>query len=403
VPALTVGVLTESVVGEHRVALDPEITARLTKDGYAVALENGAGSEAAFPDSAYVKAGATVTDRAGVLQACDVLAVVRRPDKETLAALRSGQLLVGLLDPLNDLDLVRDLAARGVTVAAFELLPRTLSRAQSMDALSSQASTAGYRATIVAAAAFGRYFSMMITASGTARPASVIVIGTGVAGLQAIGTAKRLGAVVTGYDVRPASRGEVESLGAIFQTSSIAEGAGAGGYARAMSAAEQAQQQDELAASLTSFDVVITTARVPGRTPPVLVSEETLSRMRPGSVCVDLAASDRGGNIAGSVDGARTITDGGVIVIGAGNLASDLATSSSHMYARNVAALLGSIVTDGVIAVDLTDEVHAGVVVCHDGQVTSPAVRSALGLEPIAPEGPEMVLAGAAHLEVISA
>jgi H+-translocating NAD(P) transhydrogenase subunit alpha len=403
VTALTVGVLKERATGENRVALDPEIAARLTKHGYTVAVESDAGTAASFADADYKKAGASVTDRAGVLQGCDALLVVRRPDTETLATLRSGQLLLGLVDPLNNLDLVRDLAARGVTVAAFELLPRTLSRAQSMDALSSQASTAGYRATIVAAAAFGRYFSMMITASGTARPANIIVIGTGVAGLQAIGTAKRLGAVVTGYDVRPASRGEVESLGALFQTSSIAEGAGAGGYARAMSAAEQAQQQEELAASLPSFDVVITTARVPGRTPPVLVSEETLSRMRPGTVCVDLAASDRGGNVAGSVDGARTVTDHGVVVIGAGNLASDLATSSSHMYARNVAALLASMVTDGVITVDVTDEVHAGVVVCHEGQVTSPVVRGALGLGPLAPEDPEVVQAELAHSEAISA
>jgi NAD(P) transhydrogenase subunit alpha len=400
---LTVGVVTERVAGEHRVALDPEIATRLTKDGYTVAVETGAGKAASFADPDYVKAGASVNDRSNVLQSCDALLVVRPPDTETLANLRSGQLLVGLIDPFNNLDLVRVLAERGVTVAAFELLPRTLSRAQSMDALSSQASTAGYRATIVAAAAFGRYFSMMITASGTARPASVMVIGAGVAGLQAIGTAKRLGAVVTGYDVRPASRGDVESLGALFQTSSIAEGAGAGGYARAMSADEQAQQQDELAASLTSFDVVITTARVPGRTPPVLVSAETLSRMRPGSVCVDLAASDRGGNIAGSIDGAMTTTDRGVIVIGAGNLSSDLATSSSHMYARNVAALLGSLVTDGVIAVDLTDEVHAGVVVCHEGQVTNPVVRSALGLEPILPEERLVALAEAAHPEAVSA
>jgi H+-translocating NAD(P) transhydrogenase subunit alpha len=402
VTALTVGVLKETPSGENRVALDPEIAARLVKGGYTVAVESGAGTAASFADADYATAGACVTDRAGVLQGCDALLVVRRPDTETLAALRSGQLLLGLVDPLDDLDAVRDLAARGVTVAAFELLPRTLSRAQSMDALSSQASTAGYRATIVAAAAFGRYFSMMITASGTARPANIIVIGTGVAGLQAIGTAKRLGAVVTGYDVRPASRGEVESLGALFQTSSIAEGAGAGGYARAMSPAEQAQQQEELAASLPSFDVVITTARVPGRTPPVLVSAETLSRMRPGSVCVDLAASDRGGNVADSVDGARTVTDHGVVVIGAGNLASDLATSSSHMYARNVAALLTSLVNDGVITVDLTDEVHAGVVVCHEGQVTSPVVRSAMDLEPIAPDDPEVARAALSHSEAIS-
>ncbi len=212
---------------------------------------------------------------------------------------------------------------------------------------------------------------MMITASGTARPAKVIVIGAGVAGLQAIGTAKRLGAVVTGYDVRAASRGEVESLGAVFLTSSIAEGAAAGGYARAMTADEAVQQQNELSKHLESFDVIITTARVPGRTPPLLVTAATLAALAPGSVCIDLASTDQRGNVAGSVDGRRIVTDGGVIVVGAGNLASDLATSSSHMYARNVLAMVTSLTANGVITIDPTDEVHAAVVVSHDGHLTT--------------------------------
>ena len=387
---ITVGVLKETADGERRVALDPEAVARLVKDGRSVTIEPGAGLTASFPDASYVSAGATLGSRADILNRSDVLAVVRCPNDAVADALRPGQVLIGLVDPLNNLELMGRLAANGVTVAAFELLPRTLSRAQSMDAMTSQSSAAGYRAAIVGAEAFGRYFPMMITASGTARPASVIVLGAGVAGLQAIGTAKRLGAVVTGYDVRPASRGEVESLGAQFLTSSVAEGAGAGGYARATTAEELDRQQAELSEQLKNFDVIITTAKVPGRTPPLLVSAETLATLAPGSVCVDLGASDRGGNVAGSVNGSRIVTERGVIVIGAGDLASDLATSASQMYGRNISALIGSLaaslIDGGAISIDPTDEVHSSVIVCNAGSVTSPIVREAMGLEPLLPE-----------------
>lgn len=215
---------------------------------------------------------------------------------------------------------------------------------------------------------------MMITASGTAPPASALVIGAGVAGLQAIATLRRLGAVVSGYDVRPASRGEVESLGAAFVTSSVAEGAGAGGYARPLTADESVAQQDELAHHVVAADIVVTTAKVPGRTPPLLVTAATLALMRPGSVVLDLAAGDARGNVAGSVDGRHRVTDRGVVVIGAGEMAADLPTSASHMYARNVQALLASLAPRGVVSVDPTDEVHAAVVVCQDGHVTPAAV-----------------------------
>ncbi|AMM20991.1 NAD(P) transhydrogenase subunit alpha [Frondihabitans sp. PAMC 28766] len=370
-PTLTVGAVRETADRERRVALDPEAAKAFIAKGFAVTVEKGAGSEASFPDAEYVAAGVTVSSRDDVITKSDILAVVRPPDAPLAAALRSGQMLVGLVEPLTNTDLTANLAARGVTVVAFELLPRTISRAQAMDAVSSQASTAGYRAGVLAAASFDRYFPMMITASGTARPAKVIVIGAGVAGLQAIGTAKRLGAVVTGYDVRAASQGEVESLGAEFLTSSIAEGAAAGGYARAMTADEAVQQQDELSKHLESFDVIITTAKVPGRTPPLLVTAATLAALAPGSVCIDLASTDQRGNVAGSVDGKRIVTDGGVIVVGAGNLASDLATSSSHMYARNVLAMVVSLTKDGVVTIDPTDEVHAAVVVSHDGHLST--------------------------------
>jgi NAD(P) transhydrogenase subunit alpha len=253
-----------------------------------------------------------------------------------------------------------------------------------MDALSSQASAAGYRAMIVAANRSNRYLPMMITAAGTAKPASVIVLGAGVAGLQAIATAKRLGAIVTGYDVRPASKTEVESLGARFLTSSVADAAGAGGYARATSAEESERQQAELTETLTHFDIVITTAKVPGRKPPVLVTAAALAEMRRGSVCVDLAASELGGNVEGSVDGEDVVTTSGVTIVGGGNLASDLAASASQMYARNVGALIESIVGASGVAVDLSDDLVDAITVAHESQLRTPTVRQALGLAPTA-------------------
>ncbi|MEA9983810.1 MULTISPECIES: NAD(P) transhydrogenase subunit alpha [Subtercola] len=368
---ITIGVVRETAAGERRVALDPETVARLTAADHDVLIEFGAGEEARFPDSAYQQASASLATRSEIIDQCDVLAVVHAPGADTIALLRAGQFLIGLLDPLNDPVLVAALTQTGVTAAAFELLPRTLSRAQSMDALSSQASAAGYKAAVVAADSFGRYLPMMITASGTARPANLIVIGTGVAGLQAIATSRRLGAVVTGYDVRPASRGEVESLGARFLTSSIAEGAAAGGYARALSPEEHELQQTELARELVTFDIIITTAKVPGRTPPLLVSAETLTALKPGSVCVDLAASDLGGNVSGSVDRKTVVTAGGVSIIGAGDLAAELPTSASAMYARNIHALLESFTTDNQLQVDLTNDIHTAVLICHNGEVVN--------------------------------
>src|SRR5450830_1943931 len=281
---LTVAALTERGQGERRVALVPDTVTRLVAGGYAVLIETGAGARAFHPDDEYVAAGAKTDALESVLDAADVILAVRRPEPEILALLRPGPVLVGLLDARGTgragLD---ELVARGVVVLSLDLLPRTLSRAQTMDALSSQASVAGYRAAIVAAEAFGRYFPMMITAAGTARPATVLVLGAGVAGLQAIGTARRLGAQVSGYDVRPAAREEVTSLGAAFLTTSVTAGAGEGGYARTLTAEETAAQQTELAEQIRRFDVVITTAQVPGGVPPVLVTAETLASMAPGS------------------------------------------------------------------------------------------------------------------------
>lgn len=376
---VSVGAVRESASAERRVALDPVVVERLVATGHPVFIETEAGTAAGFPDASYTAAGAVVASRDSVVARSDVIAVVRTPDAPLADSLRRGQLLIGLVDPLGSAEMIAELAERGVTVAAFEKLPRTLSRAQAMDAVSSQASAAGYRAGTLAAATFDRYFPMMITASGTAKPTSVIVIGAGVAGLQAIATVKRLGANVTGYDVRPDSRAEVESLGARFLTSSISGGGGTGGYARAMTASEVAEQQDELSRTLAAFDVIITTAKVPGRTPPLLVTASTLAMMKRGSICIDLAAGEHEGNVAGSVDGQRIITDGGVLIIGAANLASDLATSSSQMYARNVLALFTSLTKDGAIVVDPDDAVHAAVVICHDGVMSDAGVSERIG------------------------
>jgi NAD(P) transhydrogenase subunit alpha len=378
----SIGVLLESASGERRVALDPTAVAALVKRGHPVLVEADAGEKASFSNSAYEIAGAKILTRARVVAGADALAVVRPPDPVLSSTLRRGQIVVGLLDTLGDPSGVASLAKRQVTLVALELLPRTLSRAQSMDALSSQASAAGYRAGIVAANSFDRYLPMMITASGTAIPAKAIVIGTGVAGLQAIATLKRLGAIVTGYDVRAASRQEVESLGATFLTSTIAQAAGNGGYAKALMPEERAEQQAELAAALTAFDIIITTAKVPGHTPPVLVSKETLAALRPGSVCVDLGSSDKGGNVEGSIVDTLTQTANGVTVIGAGELASGLPASASQMYGRNIVSALTTLMPNGVLAYDPADEVMKAIVVCTGGEVTNAAVRAALELPP---------------------
>ncbi len=377
---LTIGVLRETAPGERRVALEPDVVAEFLREGQRVLVEHGAGEPAGWTDAAYSAAGATIASRDEVIRRADVLVAVRRPPAEVTSALRENQGLLGLLDPLQNLDLLETLCRRGVTVAAFELLPRTLSRAQSMDALSSQSAGAGYRAAIVAAEAFGGFFPMMITAAGTARPARVLVIGAGVAGLQALSTARRLGAVVTGYDVRPASRGEVESVGASFATSSVAAGAGSGGYARAMNADELAAQQHELTALVAKFDVVITTAKVPGRRPPVLVPQEALASLARGSVCVDLACGPLGGNVYGSVDGQRIVDSNGVTVIGSSDLASTIPAAASRMFAKNVHALLRTLIRDGRLDPDLSDELQRSVVVCHGGEIVSPPVRAAMGL-----------------------
>jgi H+-translocating NAD(P) transhydrogenase subunit alpha len=256
------------------------------------------------------------------------------------------------------------------------MIPRTLPRAQPMDALTSQANIAGYKAAVTAAAAFGRFFPLLITAAGTARPAKVLVLGTGVAGLQAIGTARRLGAVVSAYDVRPETKTEAESLGATFiELTSVGPASGEGGYARALTDDERRAQQDELTGHITKHDVVITTAQVPGRRPPLLITEDALKGMSPGSVVVDMGASALGGNVAGSVPDETVVTENGVTVIGAGSLPSSMPTAASAMYARNISSLLLYLVKDGELAIDPGDDLQAGVLITTGGQIVHPALK----------------------------
>ena len=360
----TIGVLGEGADGERRVPVVPEGVRRLARGGLAVVVESGAGAGAWYPDAAYVEAGATVAARADVLERADLLVCLSRPPEPELRALRAGQMVVGLLGAAADPGLFAALGERGVVAVSMENLPRTLSRAQAMDVLTSQAGVAGYKAVLVAADAFGRYFPMLITAAGTSRPARVLVLGAGVAGLSAIGTARRLGAVVTGYDVRPETRAEIESLGARFlELSTVGPAAGEGGYARALTAEEQRAQQAALEAQLGSFEVVITTAAVPGRRPPVLIPATALDGLRPGTVVVDMASSALGGNVEGSLPGETRVTAAGVTVIGAANLAAGVPTAASDAFSMNMTAVIGLLVKDGRFAYDPDDEVQAAIVV----------------------------------------
>ena len=373
--ALRVGVVGETAPEENRVALTPEMAARLAAGGLTVLVEAGAGERAALTDAQYAEAGAEVTDRTSVYDA-DVLLSVGRP---VLELLRPDQMIIGLLAPLLDPQPMLTLAKLGVTAVSLDGLPRTVTRGQSMDALASQANVAGYKAVILAADTFGRFFPMLITAAGTSKPAEVLVLGVGVAGLQAIGTARRLGAVVRAYDVRPNTREESRSLGAQFiDLKSVESGGGVGGYARALTPEEQTAQQAELTDHIVKHDIVITTAQVPGRRPPLMVTAEAVSRMRPGSVIVDMAASPLGGNVEVSQPGETLVTENGVTVIGASNLASLMPTSASSTYARNITALLMHLLKDGEVAIDLDDEIHAGVVITYGGDVVQPATKALL-------------------------
>lgn len=381
---IVVGVVKERAPRERRVALVPDAVPGLREAGFDVAVEHGAGDRAWFSDRDYRDAGATVEGLSQLRRRCGVLLCVRAPADDAPAAPRSDQVLIGLLSPLAHPHLVRTWARTGVTAISLDMLPRTISRAQAMDALTSQAHIAGYRAALVAAAAYPRFVPMLTTATGTVRPASVLVLGCGVAGLAAIGTARRLGAVVSAFDVRPEAVAEAASVGASPLELGV-EAAGAGGYARTLSPEESAAQRRRLAQAIGRFDVVITTAQVPGGPPPLLVTEEALQGMRPGSVLVDLAASANGGNIAGSEPGATIEPARGLTLIGAPDLASDMAPAASTAYARNVTALLRHLAPDGAPRIDPDDEIQAGVLITHEGRIVNRSVAERLA--PTEPEG----------------
>lgn len=361
---VTFGVLNETSDTESRVALTPDIVTRLGRNGISCIIESGAGNAAEYTDEDYQDAGATVASRDEVIATADALGFIDRPSAETVAKLKAGQWVIGMLGSFTDTAYVESLSNAGLVGVAIEKLPRQLSSAQSMDEMTSQNSVMGYKAAITAANAYGAFLPMMTTAAGTIRPAKALVLGAGIAGLQAIGTLKRLGAVVTAYDVRPASKGEVESLGAKFLDLGLdfSKGQGEGGYARALSAEEQTQQQAAVDEKASGFDIVITTAKVPGRKPPVLLTKAGVNGLHRGAVIVDCAASDLGGNVEGSAVGEQ-VTEGGVKLIGAPYLASGVATTASNLLSRNVADVLSHFVRDGKLGMDLTEELDNALVV----------------------------------------
>jgi NAD(P) transhydrogenase subunit alpha len=349
-----VGVPRETTADEQRVALVPESVPKLKALGVDVVVQRGAGHAAAFTDEMYEEAGAQLVD--WVFDA-DVVVKVARPSADEVAALRDNAVLVGFLAPLTDAEGIERLRARGVTAFAMESIPR-ITRAQPMDALSSQANVGGYKATLIAADRLPRFFPMLMTAAGTVAPAKVLVLGAGVAGLQAIATARRLGAVVTGFDVRPVVKEQVESLGAKFLELSVRGEETEGGYAKELTPEQQAQQQAELAEKIAEFDVVITTALIPGRPAPRLIPASAVEAMRPGSVVVDLAA-EAGGNCELTRPGEITV-EHDVTIVGLTNLPSLMPYHASQLYSRNVVALLSLLVEDGALKLDWSDEIVSG-------------------------------------------
>ena len=347
---MRVGVVRETAPGERRVALVPETAGKLAAAGFEIVVEGGAGDAASFPDAAYADAGATL----GSPWDADVVVSVRPPDA---AQLRDGQLLIGFLDPLADPAGVESLASRGVTAFAMESVPR-ITRAQAMDALSSQATVGGYKAALIAAEQLPRFFPMLMTAAGTVPPAKVLVIGAGVAGLQAIATARRLGAVVTGFDVRPVVREQIESLGANWLDLGVTGAEAEGGYARELTPEEMKAQQAALEARIGEFDAVITTAAVPGRAAPKIIPSSAVQTMRPGSVIVDLAA-ETGGNCELTVPGEIAVREN-VTLVGLTNLPSTMPYHASMLYSRNIQALLLHLAPEGQLTLDWEDEITKG-------------------------------------------
>ena len=370
---MRIGVPRETVLGERRVALVPETVQKLVKAGNEVVVERGAGTEAAFVDSAYEQAGARIVDDA---YDAELIVKVQRPTADEMAKLRSGQMLIAFVQPLIDPRYAQALAEKGVTALSMDAIPR-ITRAQPLDALSSQATVAGYKAVLLAAAQLPRFFPMLTTAAGTIAPAKALVIGAGVAGLQAIATARRLGAVVEAFDTRPVVKEQVQSLGAKFLEIDLGEsGAGAGGYAKELSEEAHRKEVELLAKAARENDIIITTAAIPGRKAPVLITKEMVPTMRPGSVIVDLAA-ETGGNCELTEPG-KTVVKDGVTIIGTTNVPSTMPYHSSQMYSRNIASLLALFLKEGTATLDMADEVIKGTVITQGGQVVHDAVKKLL-------------------------
>ncbi len=367
---LKVAVPKESMQGERRVAIEASVIAKLQKLGAEVLVETGAGSAAHIPDEAF-KGATMVASAAELYQQADIVLKVQPPTEQEVALLKSNSVLIATLQPYKYPNIIAALNAKTITSYAMELIPR-ISRAQAMDVLSSQAAVAGYKAAIMGADLSSRFFPMLTTAAGTIRPSKVIVIGAGVAGLQAIATARRLGAIVEGYDVRSATKEQVQSLGAKFIELGISA-EGAGGYARELTAEEKQQQQAELAKHIATADILITTAAVPGRPSPKIIPEATVTGMKSGAVIIDLAA-DGGGNCTLSQPG-QTIVHNEVVIHAPLNVASQVPVHASEMYAKNLLNFLTPMIKDGQYLPDFNDEVIAGALLTHNGQITNPAIR----------------------------
>ena len=364
--------------GERRVAITPQVALRLIEQRHRIAIETGAGVGAGFADEEYRKDGVVVTN--DPLPGADIVLIVGPPSPELAARIDEGSVLIGFIDPFSAHELVNVLTDRRITSFAMEAIPRT-TVAQSMDALSSQATAAGYHAVLVAASMTPRFFPMLITAAGTIPPVKLIVLGAGVAGLQAVATAKRLGAVVSAYDIRPEVREQIESLGARFVAAPVDESAAAAtGYAKEVADETQRRQQDALTEHVASSDVVITTAQIPGSPAPLLISREMVEQMKPGAVIVDVAAPT-GGNCELTRPG-QTISHHGVTIVGPTDLAGRVAVDASKMYAHNVSAFLARLMNnDGDLVLDFDDEIIAEACITHSGRVLHPVVRRSLGLE----------------------
>lgn len=364
--SMRVGVLRETALGETRVALVPEVVGRLVQSGWDVHIEPEAGVAAHFPDSVYSAVGAHLTPPEALLADADLLLKVQRPSPAEVRQMKPGSIFIGFLQPAWNAELLAQLAERQITALAMELVPR-ITRAQSMDALSSQATVAGYKAVLVGASMLGRLLPMMMTAAGTLVPARVLVLGAGVAGLQAVATARRLGGVVTAFDVRAVVKEQVQSLGASFLELPQVNAEGSGGYAKELAEEQQRRVQELIATAVRDFDLVIATALIPGRRAPLLITAEAVAGMKPGAVIIDLAA-ETGGNCA-LTRADETVEIGGVRIAGPTNLPATVAQHASQMYSRNLQSLIQHLRRDGGLAIELNDEIAAAMVVTADGEV----------------------------------